>query len=120
MDHFQFSCFFLPLLVDLLDDQSQNILLIETLPCIGILPLFCPNLTSQPWIEPILEENPVQVKLEIPDYGVELDPVGESVQGQNGVKQEVLEEDRDAEDVAPLKRRRKRKRARVSMAESSK
>ena len=68
-----------------------------------------------------IEENPVQVKLEIPDE--EFDPVEGATRNQNGVKQEVLEDDKGdvvADDGALPKRRRKRRRARVSMAESSK
>ena len=70
-----------------------------------------------------IEENPVQVKLEIPDDGEVFYPVGGTSQEQNGVKQEVEEDDKDdvvADDGALPKRRRKRRRARVSMAESSK
>ena len=58
----------------------------------------------------------MQVKLEVPDYGEDFDPVAGDVQNQNGVKQEVEEDDKDG---APQKRRRSRKRARASMAESS-
>ena len=61
----------------------------------------------------------MQVKLEVPDYGEDFDPVAGGVQNQNGVKQEVEEDDKDGEVGAPQKRRRKRKRARASMAESS-
>ena len=66
-----------------------------------------------------MDGDPVQVKLEVPDYGEDFDPVAGDVHNQNGVKQEVEEDDKDGEDGAPQKRRRSRKRARASMAESS-
>ena len=77
-------------------------------------------MSAQPSKDPV-EGNPVQVKLEIPDE--EFDPVEGATRNQNGVKQEVLEDDKEdvvADDGALPKRRRKRRRARVSMAESSK
>ena len=86
-----------------------------------------PNLSSRTRKEPV-EGNPVQVKLEVPDYELggggceEFDPVGGTTRNQNGVKEEVVEDDKDADDggAPPKRRRRKRRRARVSLAESSK